>query len=74
MDDSVPPSPLQDTLVLIGEYFGELGLADRNNFEEVIVAVDLVPLHEVCQVNILVLAEYPKELSLLQHLLLLNYL
>lgn len=73
MNDSMPSSPLQYTLMLISEYFGQLGLAHRNNFEEIVVAVDLVPLHEVSQAYILVLTEHPEELFLLKNLFLLDY-
>ena len=53
----------QNALVLVGEYFGQLGLALRKNLEELVVAVDLIPLHKVSQFDILILPENTEELS-----------
>ena len=73
VDNSVSPSSLQNALMFIGKYFWQLGLADRYNFEEIVVAVYLVPLNEVAQIDIFIFTKYIEKLFLFQYLLLLNY-
>ena len=47
MYNSMSSSSLHDSLMLIIENFAELGLADRNYLQEIVISIDLIPLGKI---------------------------